>query len=143
MAGGSAVAQQLGELARHPSQELFQTPVLRLVAEVMNANVKGQDLLARFGGEEFAILLPGTTLENACMLADRIRTAIECRRLKKRRTNEDLGVITLSMGVALCHGTDTPESLIDRADALLYDAKRAGRNRVLAEGGPDARRAAG
>lgn len=119
--------------------------VLRLVAEVMNANVKGQDLLARYGGEEFAILLPGTKLENACMLADRIRAAIESRRLKKRRTSEDLGVVTLSMGVALCHDADSPESLIERADSRLYDAKKAGRNRVHSELTPpysDERRAA-
>ena len=51
--------------------------VLRLVAEVMNANVKGQDILARYGGEEFAIILPETSLKNAHMLADRIRGAVE------------------------------------------------------------------
>jgi diguanylate cyclase len=120
--------------------------VLRLVAEVMNANIKGQDLLARYGGEEFAILLPGTRLENACMLADRMRGAIEARRLKKRRTNEDLGVVTLSMGVALCRAEDSIESLIERADARLYDAKKAGRNRVhseVVETAADARRAVG
>ena len=66
--------------------------VLRLVAEVMNAKVKGQDFLARYGGEEFIIALPDTSVQNAKMLADRIRTAIQSRRLKKRRTNEDLGV---------------------------------------------------
>lgn len=105
--------------------------VLRLVAEVMSANTKGQDILARYGGEEFAILLPGTSIENAVMLADRIRRAIESRRLKKRRTNEDLGAITMSMGLAALGPADTPESLIERADARLYDAKRNGRNQVV------------
>lgn len=107
--------------------------VLRLVAEVMNANVKGQDLLARYGGEEFAIILPDTTLDNGQMLADRIRRAIESRRLKKRRSDEDLGLITMSMGIAVLCETDTPETLIERADEALYAAKRAGRNRVVTE----------
>lgn len=108
--------------------------VLRLVAEVMNANIKGKDILARYGGEEFAILLPETTLENARMLADRIRRSIEVRRLKKRRTDEDLGAITMSMGVALISDNDTSETLIERADAALFAAKRSGRNAVFGEG---------
>lgn len=107
--------------------------VLRLVADVMNANIKGQDVLARYGGEEFAIILPGTTLANAVMLADRIRKAVESRHLKKRRTDEDLGVVTLSMGAALLKWNDTVESLVERADGLLYAAKKAGRNRVVDE----------
>lgn len=111
--------------------------VLRLVAEVMNSNVKGKDMLARYGGEEFAILLPGTSLEHAEMLGERIRRAIESRRLKKRRTEEDLGVVTMSMGVALYERTDSTESLIERADECLYAAKRAGRNRVMKENDVD------
>ena len=107
--------------------------VLRLVAEVMNANVKGQDLLARYGGEEFAIILPETSLQNATMLANRIRSAVESRRLKKRRSNEDLGVITMSMGVAVSQRGDSAETIIERADLCLYAAKEAGRNRVISE----------
>jgi len=111
--------------------------VLRLVADVMNANVKGQDVLARYGGEEFAIILPGTSLSNAVMLANRIRSAVESRRLKKRRTDEDLGLITLSMGAAVLKWDDTIESMIERADKCLYAAKKAGRNRVVDESGGD------
>ena len=107
--------------------------VLRLVADVMNANIKGQDVLARYGGEEFAIILPDTSIANAVMLADRIRKAVESRRLKKRRTDEDLGVLTLSMGAALLKWNDTVESFVERADTLLYAAKKAGRNRVVDE----------
>ncbi len=107
--------------------------VLRLVADVMNANIKGQDVLARYGGEEFAIILPGTSLSNAVMLANRIRTAVESRRLKKRRTDEDLGLITLSMGAATLKWDDTIESIIERADNCLYAAKNAGRNQVIDE----------
>jgi diguanylate cyclase len=116
--------------------------VLRLVADVMNANIKGQDVLARYGGEEFAIILPGTTLQNAVMLADRIRKAVESRRLKKRRTDEDLGVVTLSMGAALLRWNDTVDTLVERADGLLYAAKKSGRNRVVDEESPDAAGAA-
>ncbi len=90
-------------------------------------------MLARYGGEEFAIVLPDTTLENAHMLADRIRQAVESRRLKKRRTHEDLGVVTMSMGVARFRKGDTMETIIERADQCLYAAKGAGRNQVLNE----------
>lgn len=107
--------------------------VLRLVADVMNANIKGQDVLARYGGEEFAIILPGTSLANAVMLANRIRTSVESRRLKKRRTDEDLGLITLSMGAASLNWEDTIETVIERADTCLYTAKKLGRNRVVDE----------
>ena len=107
--------------------------VLRLVAEVMDANLKGQDLLSRYGGEEFAMILPETKIENAEMLANRIREAVESRRLQKRRTGEDLGVITLSMGIARHVEEDDPESMVERADECLYAAKRTGRNRVVAE----------
>ncbi len=107
--------------------------VLRLVAEVMKANIKGQDMLARYGGEEFSILLPGTTIENAHMLADRIRRAVESRRLKKRQSNEDLGVVTMSMGVAAFRPDDNDQSLIERADKSLYLAKERGRNCVIDE----------
>ena len=99
----------------------------------MNANVKGQDILARYGGEEFAIILPDTDLKDAGMLADRIRQAVEARRLKKRRTGEDLGVVTMSMGVAEIKTDDTVETLIERADVCLYAAKDNGRNCVIDE----------
>lgn len=120
--------------------------VLRLVAEVMNANIKGQDTLARYGGEEFSIILPGTSIDHAKMLADRIRRAIESRRLKKRRTEEDLGLITISIGVAAFRPSDTADLLVERADACLYMAKASGRNRVVGDdeidGAPAAARGA-
>ena len=107
--------------------------VLRLVAEMMKANVKGQDVLARYGGEEFAIILPSTSLENGVMLADRIRLAVSGRSLKKRKTNESMGTITMSMGVAQLRSDDDVESIIERADQCLYAAKENGRNQVISE----------
>ena len=114
--------------------------VLRLVAEVMNANVKGADLLARYGGEEFAIILPGTSLEHAQMLADRIRQAVESRRLRRRRTDENLGIITMSMGIAAHRAQDSAETIIERADECLYAAKENGRNQVITEGALNAKK---
>lgn len=105
--------------------------VLRLVAEVMNGNIRTGDTLARYGGEEFAVLLPTANLENGIKLAERIRGAVEARRLKKRRTDEDLGTITMSIGVAAYRDSDTAETLIERADQCLYSAKDKGRNCVV------------
>jgi len=71
------------------------------------------------------------------MLADRIRQSIETRRLKKRRTNADLGSITLSMGVATLKPDETTDSLVERADRMLYASKKNGRNCVTAENSED------
>ena len=107
--------------------------VLRLVAMTLKSNIKGRDLAARYGGEEFAAILPETDLEGAIIVADNIRKAIQAKELLKRSTNEKLGRITASFGVAIFHPGDTPSSLIERADRCLYAAKHAGRNRVLSE----------
>ncbi|OJX54695.1 GGDEF domain-containing protein [Devosia sp. 66-22] len=107
--------------------------VLRLVAMTLKSNIKGKDMAARYGGEEFAAILPETDLEGAIIVADNIRKAIQAKELLKRSTNEKLGRITASMGVAMYKPGDTPASLIERADRCLYAAKHAGRNRVLSE----------
>jgi len=107
--------------------------VLKLVAATLNANVKGRDMAARYGGEEFALVLPNTSVENAAKLADAIRVAVEGKHLRKRSTNEDLGTITLSLGVARYRNGEAATDLIERADQCLYAAKRTGRNRVVDE----------
>lgn len=107
--------------------------VLRLVAMTLKSNIKGKDMAARYGGEEFAAILPETDLEGALIVADNIRKAIQAKELLKRSTNEKLGRITASFGVAMYKKGDTPGSLIERADRCLYAAKHAGRNRVLSE----------
>lgn len=111
--------------------------VLRLVALSVKQNVKGQDIAARYGGEEFAIVLPDTTLRAAVTVADHIRRAVMTKELMKRSTGEHLGRVTVSIGVAILHKGETVQSLIERADACLYAAKRCGRNRVMCETDPE------
>ncbi len=107
--------------------------VLRLVAMTLKSNIKGKDVAARYGGEEFAAILPETDLEGAMIVADNIRKAVQAKELLKRSTNEKLGRITASFGVAMYKPGDTVSSLIERADHCLYAAKHAGRNRVFSE----------
>jgi diguanylate cyclase len=116
--------------------------VLRLVAMSVKNNVKGQDIAARYGGEEFAVVLPNTVLRSATTVAEHIRRAVMTKQLMKRSTHEQLGRITISIGVAALREGDTAQSLIGRADACLYAAKRVGRNRVIAESDPEAGSAA-
>lgn len=107
--------------------------VLKLVARAMKANVKGRDLLARYGGEEFAIILKNTSLQGAAILAEQIRRAVMGKELVRKSTGESLGRITLSIGVATYKLGESAQSLIRRADACLYGAKRLGRNCIKAE----------
>jgi diguanylate cyclase len=107
--------------------------VLRLVGLAVKQNVKGQDIACRYGGEEFGIILPRTTLDHARSVADHIRVAVMSKELVKRSTGENLGYITISIGVSTYRKGDTAQSLIERADSALYLAKRTGRNRVCTE----------
>ena len=107
--------------------------VLRLVAMTLKSNIKGKDMAARYGGEEFVAILPETDIDGAVIVADNIRRAVQAKELLKRSTNEKLGRITASFGVAAYRPGDTPSALIERADRCLYAAKHAGRNRVCSE----------
>lgn len=108
--------------------------VLKTVGQALRVLLRRPaDMAARYGGEEFAAILPETDLEGAIIAADNIRKAIQAKELLKRSTNEKLGRITASLGVAMYRPGDTPGSLIERADRCLYAAKHAGRNRVLSE----------
>ncbi len=109
---------------------LLGDKVLRAVAQVVRFCIKGQDIAARMGGEEFAILLPETSVQGAAALAEKIRQAISKVSIRRIDRNEYVGNVTLSVGVADSQPSDTLESLVERADAALYVAKRGGRNRV-------------
>jgi diguanylate cyclase len=105
--------------------------VLQLVAQGLSENLKGRDTVARFGGEEFAVILRQTSLANATGLADLLRNYVQGKKLVKKSTGDSLGTITISIGVAVLTEGDTAASLIQRADACLYRAKNSGRNRVV------------
>jgi diguanylate cyclase len=113
---------------------LLGDEVLKTVARTLTDILKGRDVVARFGGEEFIVILPETPLEGAMKVAEMIRAAIASKELKRRDTGENYGTITVSMGVArFRHETDTLPTLIKRADDALYVAKNSGRNRVSRE----------
>ncbi len=107
--------------------------VLRLVALAVKQNVKNHDIACRYGGEEFGIILPRTTIEDAKVIAEKIRKNVVAKELVKRSTGENLGRITISIGVSTFRAGDTSESMVSRADLALYAAKKAGRNLVKAE----------
>ncbi len=108
--------------------------VLRLVARTLQNNTKGQDTPARYGGEEFAVVLPNTDIVNAEKLADQLRTSVKSKKLQRKSTGEDLGNVTISIGVAQYKPGEPVEDFVHRADTCLYAAKRAGRDRVICEG---------
>ena len=111
--------------------------VLRLVGMSLKQSIKGQDITARYGGEEFAVVLPNTALRQALTVADHVRRAVMSNELKKKSTGEILGRVTISVGVSMLKEGDDIDSLIERADACLYAAKRGGRNRVVCEADPE------
>jgi diguanylate cyclase len=105
--------------------------VLKRVVQVMVQQVKGGDYVARFGGEEFVVILPGTPLEGAVKVAEGIRHAVEQVVLIRRSTRERLSKVTISLGVGVAKASEDKMTMMERVDAALYRAKNEGRNRVI------------
>ena len=98
--------------------------VLKELAKAISQNIRTTDIFARWGGEEFVIILPATALESAKKVAEHLRVTVEQHSFK-----DDLNV-TCSFGVSECGEDDTKESFLKKVDEALYRAKRNGRNRV-------------
>jgi len=110
----------------HPTGDI----VLRDLAETLRENVREIDTAARWGGEEFALILPGTDLEGAAQVAERIRAALAEREILS--VDGAALHVTASFGVATSNPTTTVQQLVEAADEALYRAKRAGKDRVYA-----------
>ena len=110
--------------------------ILRFLASALQAHARPDYLVARYGGEEFAMIMPRIGAKGGLQIAESIRTAIENKRLRRRSTNEDLGQVTVSIGMARLQSSDTPQGFVERADACLYSSKRNGRNQVTNDATP-------
>ncbi|KJE36546.1 diguanylate cyclase [Thalassospira sp. HJ] len=106
--------------------------ILVLIASMLKANVKGRDIVARYGGDEFAILLPQTPVADAMLLANDMSKRIAAREIKAKQSGISFGQMTISIGVAEYVAKEGGAKLIDRADSALYRAKKEGRNRNCA-----------
>jgi len=107
--------------------------VLRFVARKVKEIVRGRDFLARFGGEEFVVILPQTPLPGAKTVGENIRRFFAQSKLKAVATSKNLGTITVSIGAACYRPAEPLAKFIDRSDQALYFAKNTGRNRVATE----------
>ncbi|WP_374655255.1 GGDEF domain-containing protein [Phenylobacterium sp.] len=104
--------------------------VIRYVASVIGRVGAPPRFAARYGGEEFALIFPRETAAAAVAVLEEIREEVSSRMLKRRSTNDDLGAITVSAGLAELHRGESAHALMERADSALYVSKRSGRNRV-------------
>jgi diguanylate cyclase (GGDEF)-like protein len=104
--------------------------VLFAVAHVLGRSLRPTDLLARYGGEEFTVVLPNTDLRGAHAACDRVRAAIASTALVMP-DKTSLPKVTVSIGLAESTSGESAEAALARADRALYEAKRAGRNRVM------------
>jgi len=110
---------------------LIGDKVLAFVALAMKQTVKGDDLVARYGGDKFVVMLPNAKLHDAVNVAEIIRERISLKQLSiGREKKQNLGHITVSIGVARIQTGDDVDTLLSRVDQQLYQAKAAGKNCV-------------
>ncbi len=113
--------------------------VLKTIAKVIRGQLREYDIAGRYGGEEFSILLPFTKINEAHMVAERLRKTVESKVIDISKVNPDSEVksiqITLSLGIYEMQSEDSDEDLLKKADKALYEAKNTGRNKVVVNNG--------
>lgn len=107
--------------------------LLRVIAKTLKDFVRGKDVVCRYGGEEFIIILTDTPLAGAINVAEKIRTHFAAMSWKQKSTGISMGNITLSAGVSQYRQNESTEAFVQRADVALYQSKKMGRNRVTQE----------
>ena len=105
--------------------------VIKYVASLMKKHACDHHHIARYGGEELAIIMPNTSKQKAIEISENIRLEMENSRLKRKTDNTPLGNITVSIGIAELQTGDDVESFVVRADKALYQAKESGRNKII------------
>lgn len=109
---------------------LFGDKIIKIVAKALANLTKGKDIAARFGGEEFVVVLPETNIDGGMAVSESIRKNIENGRIFNPKTNKEIQRVTISIGVTEFDLSEEIDAVIERADAALYRAKEGGRNRV-------------
>jgi diguanylate cyclase (GGDEF)-like protein len=105
--------------------------ILKQVADIASVELRNADVIGRYGGEEFVVVLPMTNVQQACLVAERIRVGVEALRVP---TEKGDAKVTLSIGIVEMTGdeqSDSIENLTRRADEAMYAAKQEGRNRIV------------
>ncbi len=116
--------KRINDLHGHPAGD----DVLRTVARVLQEGTRGHDVVGRIGGEEFAILMPETSREQAMTVCERLCKAMGRTPVQLPSGRES--IVTFSTGIALLSTNETSSHLVSRADSALYEAKHGGRNQV-------------
>jgi len=109
---------------------LFGDKIIRAIAETLKSKIRGQDSVARLGGEEFAVLLTETNVAGARIVAESVRQSIEKGKIRRNDTREQISGITISIGVSTYSSGKSIVDLIDQADKALYVSKGSGRNKT-------------
>jgi diguanylate cyclase len=109
---------------------LFGDKIIRAIAETLKSKVRGQDSVARMGGEEFAVLLTETDVAGARVVAENIRQSIERGKVRRLDSQDHISGITISVGVSTYSKGKSIVDMLDQADKALYKSKQQGRNRT-------------